>query len=432
MPSPELGRNMDGSKAGLRVLHLSTFDLRGGAAQAAYRLHRGLLNLGLDSHMGVQFPQSDEWRVHGPVGKVDKAAALLRDVLDPLPRRFYRRPNTTDWSLNWVPHRLASNVKALAPDIVHLHWVNAGFVPIRALKTLPYPLVWTMHDMWPFTGGCHHAAECTGFQHGCGNCPQLGSRHHNDLSRMLLSMKRRNWCNVAIQLVAPSHWLAKKAENSLLFSDCDIEVIPNGLDLSVYQPRDKTQARDLLGLPRTSRLLLFVAARGLLTSYKGGELLEAVLNSVITEHKDVELVVLGSSKPETDVLSSLPVSYLGRFSDEVSRALVYAAADILVSTSLEDNLPNTVMEALSCGIPVAAFATGGIPEMIAHKECGYLVEKGDITALAQGITWLLEHPQPDQLAQKARVEAEAFDIRTTVAAYRQLYGSLLSEGGNER
>ncbi|HEC15522.1 MAG TPA: glycosyltransferase [Sedimenticola sp.] len=412
----------------MKVVHLNSFELKGGAAKAARRLHHGLVEAAVTSRMLVQFKESDDWRIQGPVTKAEKAAALIKDALDPLPKAIYPRGREKVWSINWTPASVARRIGTLGADLVHLHWINAGFVSVESIGRIARPVVWTLHDMWPLTGGCHYDKGCQRFLEGCGRCPQLCSSSRHDLSRLGFRRKQGAWRNIQLTLVAPSRWLAGEAGKSPLFQDRDIRVIANGLDLDVYKPRERAQARELLGLPGDRPLVLFCAAGDFLDPRKGGELIRKILAPLAAWPGDKRplLAVMGSSEPQAAYPCPLEMLYLGRMHDDIAIALAYAAADVFLAPSFQDNLPNTVMEALACGTPVAAFRVGGIPEMIDHGVNGYLAACGDEAGLGAGVAWLLNHPEPARLAEAARKTAEqCYDIKRQAQCYIELYEELV-------
>ena len=161
---------------------LSTSDMSGGAAKAAFRLHKGLQKNGISSRMMVQFKESDDHSVIGPVSNPSKAMANLRVSIDLLPLLFYRKRKEPVFHLPWLPDFLIQKIADYRPDVVHLHWICRGFMNIDTLARIKKPIVWTLHDMWPFTGGCHYCGDCEKYKNSCGACPQLGSKRESDLS----------------------------------------------------------------------------------------------------------------------------------------------------------------------------------------------------------------------------------------------------------
>ncbi|MFM5890811.1 MAG: glycosyltransferase family 4 protein, partial [Dolichospermum sp.] len=297
------------------------------------------------------------------------------------------------YSVQWLPDNLAAQVAQLNPDIINLHWINAGYMQIETLAKFKKPIIWTLHDMWAFTGGCHYNKDCTNYTESCGACPQLYSNKEKDLSNWVWRRKAKAWKDLNLTIVTPSHWLADYARKSSLFQNLRIEVIANGLDAQVYKPIDQKIARNLLNLPLDRKLVLFGAIKSTSDRRKGFHLLEPALRKLSEDknHKnDVELVIFGASPPSEVPNLGLPIHYLGRLNDDIALALLYSAVDVFIAPSVQDNLPNTVMESLACGTPCIAFDIGGMSDMIEHQQNGYLAKHFDIDDLVRGITWVLE------------------------------------------
>jgi len=313
----------------MKILQVNTSDISGGAARAAYRIHKGLQGIGMNSRMLVQSKLSDDKTVIGPESKIKKGFAKLRPTLDSAVKKIFSGSSKTIFSPAWLPFSdIPSRIKSIAPDIIHLHWICGGMLRIEELKRVNKPIVWTLHDTWAFTGGCHINNGCDRFQQDCGNCPQLNRSSKNDLSRSILRRKKKAWAGLNITIVTPSKWLAECAKESSLFKGRRIEVIHNGLDLNLYKPVDKTFARKIWDLPINKKLILFL--------YEG-------LKQLSVKWSDkAELVVFGSSEPENPPDFGLPVHYLGRLHDDVSLALLYAAADVMVVPSRQGLISFTI------------------------------------------------------------------------------------------
>jgi glycosyltransferase involved in cell wall biosynthesis len=419
----------------VRVLFLNTDDIGGGASRAAYRLHKGLQASGIDSRMLVQHKISDDASVLRVPGKLARVTAKLYPHLDTVPLRLYpqRQVDLWSWSIGWLPSRIEQQVGGLAPDIVHLHWINYGFISINALTRLNRPLIWTLHDMWAFTGGCHYDQGCGRYRQACGACPQLASTSERDLSRWVWRSKWKAWRGMKLIVVTPSRWLADCAKASALFHDVRVETIPNGLDLTTFRPIDRGIARHLLSLPQEKDLILFGAMSSTSDRRKGFQYLQPALQRLgaAGRAEKVELVVFGASQPANAPDFGLPVRYLGQFHDDISLALVYAAADVFVAPSIQDNLPNTVMEALACGTPCVAFNIGGMSDLIEHERTGYLARPLDIDELACGIAWVLDDIGRRQMLRcKSRAKAELeFEISHITRKYAAMYQDALLATG---
>lgn len=414
----------------MKVLHLSTYDTSGGAARAACRLHKGLLTGGIDSQMLVQDKLGNDTTIIGSQGNFGKfSGRYLRPRIDTLPIKVYRHHSTSPFHFQWIPSTILRKIKAIDPDIVHLHWINDGMISIEELSNINKPIIWTLHDMWPFTGGCHYAGECIQFINKCGNCPQLDSNCTWDLSRFNLIRKNRSWSNSDISIITPSHWLSECARNSFLFRNNRIEIIPNGIDLDLFHPISKVIARKVLKLPENNKIILFGAVRSTSDRRKGFHFLQPALKKLSEEFSEkIELVIFGASKPVPAPDFSFDCRYIGALNDEISLAILYSAADLFICPSLEDNLPNTIVESLACGTPCVAFNIGGMPDMIGHMKNGYLSEPYNPIDLAHGIKWILSDPiRHASLALTARSDAEkSFDIKKTAQRYLSLYTELLN------
>lgn len=413
----------------LRVGLINFSDSKGGAARAAYRLHQSLYSTNVDSVMLVGSKTTDHSSVTALSGLGGKFTRHFHKRFDEFPLRFYRSRNKDlPWSLNWVPFPTKAYLDALVVDVVHVHWIGHGFLPTHALGDIQCPVVWTFHDSWAFTGGCHLPFDCVRYRQSCGSCPQLRSHSENDLSRWTWRAKERSWRRSNITVVSPSAWLAECARESSLFKDRRIEVIPNGLDLNVFRPVDRKFARQALGLPPDKKLILFGAIGSTTDTNKGFHLLQPALQQLGSILQDkAEIVIFGATEPKVPLVLGLPAHYIGHLNDDVSLVLAYSAADVFVAPSLSENLPNTIMEAMACGTPSVAFNVGGIPDLIDHKENGYLARPYEPEDLAMGITWVLEDDERwASLSTRTREKVELeFDIRSVAQRYIDVYQSLM-------
>ena len=413
----------------MKVVLVSTTESRGGAGRAANRLLSGLNSAGVDTHMLVQSRSTADPRVVSATRKLASGLDALRPTLDQLPLYLFGPAGLRRCATAWFPDRLAKEAARLQAELIHLHWVANGHLQIETLERLKRPFVWTLHDMWPMTGGCFHSWDCQRFQVQCGACPQLNSTHEKDLSRWVWRRKLRAWQNASLTLVCPSQWMAEKAKRSSLFAEKDIRVIPNGLDCQRFHPLDRQEARQWLKLPVDKKLILFSVIKGADNPYKGFNLLPqffANLNSSGWEGK-IELVFLGQVSAQDVQEIPVPVHRLGQLTDDIALALSYAAADVFLSLSVIDNLPNTVMEALACGTPVCAFRVGGISEMVDHQTNGYLADEGDIQGITAGMDWVLQDkPRFERLSKQARLKAlRSYDMQEIARQHISLYQELV-------
>lgn len=406
----------------MNILIVNTADIEGGAARAAYRLHRALLAKGINSQMLVQSKSSDDRTVIGPLTKIHKVLGKVRPVLDSLPIRSYQNRTKTLFSPAWLPFSsIVNQINELSPDLVHLHWIGSGMLRVEDISRINAPVIWSLHDMWPFTGGCHYDENCGAFKKECGRCKVLASTEEKDLSRKVFFRKQRVFSQKKdITVVGLSRWLAVQAKSSSLFSSYSVVNLPNPLDTQIFAPFDKVQARELFNLPQDKKLILFGAMGATSDPRKGFIELSRALEKL--KKTDSELVVFGASQPETGAVFSQKVHYLGRLNDDVSLRVLYSAADVMLVPSIQENLSNAIMESLACGTPVVGFNVGGNSDLIDHQVNGYLAKPFSIDDLAEGIDWVLLHSNPEALSMAARQKVlQDFEQLHVAEQYINLY-----------
>ena len=409
----------------MKVLHLSTSDIDNGGARAAYRLSQGLQSLGCSSQMLVRAKFSGDRMVVPEKSLLTK----LGPPMSGLPLRLYPKYKSGMFSPQWFPDVLAPRVAQVNPDIVNLHWVCNGFLKIETLPKFQKPLVWTLHDMWPFTGGWVYTQECQNYKNSCGNCPQLHSDLSKDLSHWVLQRKLKAWENLNLTIVATSSWMADCAKSSTIFKNTRVETIPLGLDTDKYRPVDQSIARNLLNLPQDRQLILFGALNPTSDPRKGFHLLKPALQQIANNGwKDrIELVVFGASKSEQEIDLGFKTHYLGYLHDDISLALAYSSADVTIVPSIQEAFGQTASESLSCGTPVVAFGNTGLKDIVDHHQNGYLVTTFEIDDLAKGIIWVLEDKERHQkLKYHAREKSlREFANKTQASRYLSLYTDIL-------
>lgn len=404
----------------MKVLHINTSD-RGGAAKACLRLHEGLLQQGVTSEVLVlhQYDQNKKG-VHSflnrPFPLWQKIRLSLQYRIDRYQKQSLLKGKSRDYEVFSFPesiYDLTSHPAYRQADLIHLHWV-AGFLDYRSFfKKNKKPLVWTLHDMSPFNGGFHYRNDYLNHQK---NFARLDSLIRKEKLKAFEFLKNPVIVNL-------SEWLHQYSGQSKAFKNYRQELIPNGIDTEVFKPLDKMTARHVLGLPSEKKLILFVAD-ALNNNRKGYAYLLEALQKL--KNNEILFVAVGNGLiPE----ESLKVHHLGFISNERILALAYSAADVCVVPSLEDNLPNTVLEAMACAVPVVAFDVGGIPELILNYHTGLLAVALDSQDLADKIALLLEHPEMRAgLGKNARNLVEkSYKISIQSGKYLEIYRQLLPE-----
>ena len=411
----------------LRVLHVSPTDIVGGAALGAYGVHRALLKTGIDSLMLVQRKYSDDPSVITQGRGISRAVEALRDRIDRIPLHMQARRPDAWWTVGLLPINVRSMVRRLKPDLLQFHWAGRGAGPIETIRDLrDVPIVWTLRDMWPLTGGCHYSAGCQRFLTGCGVCPQIGSVKAADLSSWQWKRKYRAWRHLDVTFLALSRWMASYARQSPLAYNKTVSVIPNGIDTGTFRPKDKAAARQIWNLPADRKVVMFGALFGTKDPRKGFNYLCDALRLLAEKGaaKDLLAVVFGAEDgPETGV----ETRYVGTIHNRAALADLYACADVMVLPSLEENFGKTTLESMACGVPTVAFANSGQLDIIDHQINGYLAEDRSAEDLARGIVWCLDPDRgPRGLGRLARAKVkENFDIDVVAKKHVALYEELL-------
>jgi glycosyltransferase involved in cell wall biosynthesis len=418
----------------LRILQINTLDVQGGAARAAYRLHRGLVSIGANSTYFVRekrtrddtvrkfipdpSPAAVAHRAHAKA-ELDAAYDVYKDTRSPDIEQFSQE--RVDGDENFFIQRPRA-------DIINLHWV-AGFVDYPLFFTserIDVPVVWTLHDMNPFTGGCHFDQECGRFRTRCGACPLLGSNEPNDLTTRIFDAKQRifaGWPEDRLHIVAPSNWLVDVAKSSALFGKYDGTCIPNSIEIDLFKPTEKMAARAALGLPQNARIVLFMSHQVSLARKGFRELVQAL--ALVPGNQDILLIGVGD-KTNVAIEAPVRVAMVNYIGDDATVAALYSAADVTAVPSKQDNLPNTMLESMSCGTPVVGFDVGGIPDMVKEGETGFLAPASSIPGLAAA--FMAAFSDRDRLRDcgaRARARVEAFHAPQVQAkAYLSLYEKL--------
>lgn len=421
-----------GTSGKMKVLIVNTSEKRGGAAVAANRLLKALCRNGIEARMLVRDKVTSDSRVVSTdtsfVAKQMNRFRFLWERLVIFVHCRFRRKNLFRISIANTGKEIHNHPLVREADIIHIHWINQGFLSLsdlEKLKGLKKPVVVTMHDMWSCTAICHHAQACDHYKESCGNCHYLASPGTNDLSARVFVRKKRLFEGAGWTFVGCSRWLSNLAAQSALTGSSFVTDIPNPIDTTLFRRKKREEARKRLGLPDNKYLLLFGAVN-VTDELKGVSFLIGALKLIGKELPDLfeklELVVFGQVKSENRDLFSLPVHAMGFLSDEEELADLYSSCDLFVSSSREENLPNTIMEAMACGTPCVGFDRGGIPEMIDHLHNGYVSEYQSIEDLAAGILNVLDPANREIYGLNARSKVcNAYDQDLIAGRYITLY-----------
>ncbi|MEZ7892928.1 MAG: glycosyltransferase [Candidatus Wallbacteria bacterium] len=418
----------------IKISIFNSKDIEGGAAVSAFRLYQGLKKIGgIDASYIVNNKKTDFNDVISAETKFQKLFCNLVGVIDKIPLMLYYNRQKSTWSNNYFPNIfLSSYLDRASYDIANVHWIGGGFFPVYMLNKIGKPLVFTLHDSWIFTGGCHLPLNCDNFIKGCGKCPQLNSNSKYDLSRLNLNKKHEVLSKIKRKIfVCPSNWLSKIASKSSVLKDFDIRVIPNGIDINSFRQIEKEVARKILGIDLNKKIILSGAKNFISDKIKGYSLFINSINlflDKINDSQNYEIILFGASKPVNNVELRLKTNYISYLYDEVSLRLLYSAADIMVVPSITENLPNTIMESLACGTPVVAFNIGGISDLVDHKINGYLASPFDENDLVNGMLWILSSDEKHYLNISNNCKTKiikGFSLNDQSYSYLSLFKELL-------
>jgi len=399
--------------------------LNGGAARGAYWLHQGLRKIGVDSKILVQWADvKDKNIISLTSNKMTRSKQIILSNLDQSPAWFYKNRNRVIFSTGIFGNNIGKTREYQEADIIHLHWICGGMLRLSQIRKIKKPVIWTMRDMWPMTGGCHYAMDCKNYETGCGYCKQLNSQRKYDLSYFVLKKKQASFSK-NMKIVGISNWLSDCAKKSFLFKDFDIRTISNNVNINDFLPVKKSIARDVLNLPNNKKIIL-AGAQNLKDFYKGfDKYLEAIQQ--LKGKSNLFLLFFGNFDENLIKQSGVEYKSLDFLHDTVSLRLAYSASDVFVAPSLMDAFGKTLAESMACGTPVVCFNATGPKDIVDHKINGYKASPYIAEDLAAGIDWVLsDNKRHKELCLKAREKAVAcFDIEKIAKQYAELYGEVL-------
>lgn len=417
----------------MNILIVNTSEKSGGAAVAAGRLAEALNRSGVKAKMAVRDKETDRFTVIRTQSEWQRKKNFLVERLGIFLHLHFSKTHLFDIDTASEGCDITKLREFKEADVIHLHWINQGMLSLKNIRRIldsGKPVVWTMHDIWPATSLCHVTLDCTRFHTSCSNCRLLpGGGSDNDLSAKVWRRKQKVLRQRQISFVTCSGWLASEARKSALLEGQTITDIPNPIDNRLFAPQDKTKARKAAGLPTDRRLILFAAQR-VTNKYKGMDYLIKACRQMGEQHPEMlqntGVVILGGSAEELRDSFTFPVYAINYISDEKKMAELYNAADVFVLPSLSENLPNTIMESMSCGVPCVGFNVGGIPEEIDHMKNGYVAQYRSADDLAAGIRWVLCDSDYKSLSENAVSKVAAhYSQRSVAMRYIRVYESAL-------
>lgn len=419
----------------MRVLIVNTSERMGGAAIAANRLMDALRNNGIQAKMLVRDKQTDQITVIGLRKSMWKIWQFVWERILIWKANHFKKHNLFAVDIANTGTDITVLPEFQQAEIIHLHWINQGMLSLKDLRKILLsgkPVVWTMHDMWPCTGICHHARECNKYHQECQHCPYIykgGSK--KDISYQVFKTKQELYQLAPITFITCSQWLKERASQSALLTNHSVINIPNPINTGLFKPRDKQDARQKRNLPTDKKLILFGSAK--ITDKRKGidyfiESCKILAEKYPEVLKEWGVVVYGKESEQLKPLVPFEVYPLNYISSEKELVDIYNAVDLFVTPSLEENLPNTIMEAMACGIPCVGFNVGGIPEMIDHLHNGYVADYKSAEDFANGIHWALSEGEYPSLSEAAcRKVLTSYSESAIAKRYIEVYNKLTGD-----
>lgn len=423
----------------INVLFVNERDCGGGAARAAYSILKSVRDMGVSCRMFVQrktlhdndiipisafVPNNKFWKI------LDYIALKFKNKIQHVRWRPYKYTQDKSYKSDMRGRNLFGALKKSDYDVLHLHWINNRFIKLSDLPK-DKPIVWTLHDSWPFCGVCHYFFDCSGYKKQCGSCPELGSIKSDDLSHQCWLQKAKAYKGKNLHIVAPSRWLAECAKQSSLFSNVDVRVIPNSINTNIFRPYRDDESGKLPEKIKEKRfekpIVLYGAVNAATDKIKGFSNLLSALQILKRQGKDhFELLVFGANEGDLSIDVGADVTFLGFVGNTDELVALYNLADVMVVPSLTENLSCVIMESLACGTPVVAFNIGGNSDMVEHKKNGYLAKEKEDADLADGIIWCIENNNSAKLSENARQKVlDNFTPDIVGKRYVELYKELI-------
>ena len=415
----------------MRVLIINTSERMGGAAIAANRLMDALRNNGIQAKMLVRDKQTDQVTVIGLTKSLWKIWQFIWERIIIWKANRFKKHNLFEVDIANTGTNILSLPEFTQADVIHLHWINQGMLSLTDIRRIiesGKPIVWTMHDMWPFTGICHYAGECKKYTSQCDQCPVLFKGSKKDLSYHTFQKKMKMFEGSQIHFVSCSQWLGNMAKSSKLIGHQTITSIPNAINTNLFKPRNKQAIREKYQIPADKKLLLFGSMKTT-DKRKGIDYLVEACQILAKEQpefcKQLGVVILGKHSEVYQSLFPFPIYAMDYVHAEKELVDIYNIADLYVTPSLQDNLPNTIMEAMACGIPCVGFNVGGIPEMIDHLHNGYVADYKSAEDFANGIHWALSEGEYQSLSEEARRKVlTSYSENAVTKKYIEVYNKI--------
>lgn len=411
----------------MKIVHLSHSDISGGASRAAYRIHKMLLKFGIESSMWVDIKKSDDPNVFGPDTIIEELLRKNRQHLRFPINKLLKSKIYGMHSLSLLPSGWVKKINATNADIIHLHWIQGEMISLKEISDIKKPVVWSFHDMWPFTGTEHYAYNNRYIDGYSVNNLSKNEFKYFDINRWRWKQKLK-FFRKPLQIISPSNWMTNCIKKSYLMKKWPVETIVHPIDISKWYPNNKKLSRKEFSFPENSKLLIFGAVGGSKDLRKGFKFLETSLKKLknLNKEDNIEIIIFGGNKSDTYSDIKFKIHHFNNIKNDDILKKLYSASDLMIIPSKMETLGLTALESLACGTPVVAFRNTGLSDIIFHKKNGYLAEFLDEQDLANGINWVIKNSSRNNLCVNAReIAQDFFSEEVVIKKFKAVYNNLL-------
>ena len=418
----------------IRILHLSYCDRNTGAGIAAKRIHNCICDFNdpeIKSYLRLNTNGIDNKNIRYTKKLIPKYYNLVKKYLERIIIRLIKYEDNKFHSISVLPSLKHLEINNLDIDIVHIHWVQHETISIEEIGKIKFPIVWTLHDFWPFSATEHYQRDDLDKRYIKGYKIKKIFRISEYVDKLCFQRKKLNWGN-NIKLIAPSKWMKDCSNNSLLMKDKEIKIIPNPIDTEVFRPINKNKAKKSLKIETQKKVILFGSIDGGKDPRKGADLLIDVLKCLNFRKELIQIVIFGKKNKFQDIFENtfFEIKHLGIINSDYKLSTIYSASDIFIIPSRAESFGQTAAEAQSCGTPVAGFDIGGLKDIIAHNKNGILIEPFNTRKMALSIENLLKDEEKILKFSKASRQnaLQNWDYKKVAKSHINFYKKILNYG----
>tara|TARA_Y100001935_G_C17270474_1_gene491640 strand:- start:114 stop:1337 length:1224 start_codon:yes stop_codon:yes gene_type:complete len=405
----------------IKVLHINYSDIKGGAAIAVKRIHDAQKKIDIDSKIVVAEKYLDLKDIIGPKSTFEEVKWKVLNSINRKIGNLEKKERYDSNSYNLIPNNFVKKLNKINCDIINLHWIGSNLIPIKDLKKINKPLVWTLHDMWPYTGSEHYTKSFR-FVEGYNKNNKPKEQRGYDIEKYCWSLKKKNYPK-NLKIIATSNWQLNNAKKSFLLKDKKLFKIPLPIDFNFWRPMKKSIARNILNIPENKKLIL-IGSEKIDLERKGYNLIDSILN--IVDNNNTLLIVFGRNSKKLEKINKFNKIYFEEISpNSQDLKILYSACDLFLAPSIQESFGQTVLEAASCCLPSICFENNGISEIIDHKVNGYIAKEGNVEDFAKGIDWCLQSLKQNDMEKNLKNLKEKFSSQVIAEEYKKLYKSII-------